>query len=83
MALAACDTGKIKQFSDSAPFIYIMTKSISVPTKPISDCFHLAMRIQHAISVADTLEVSTVFTTNANKTVQANLRVMRHKTMEG
>jgi hypothetical protein len=41
------------------------------------------MRIKHAISVADTLEVSTVFTTNANKTVQASLRVMRTKLWKG
>jgi hypothetical protein len=41
------------------------------------------MRIQHTISVADTLEVSTVFTTNANKTVQASLRVMRTKLWKG
>lgn len=83
LALAACGTGKIKQFSDSARSIHIMTKSINVPTKPISDWFHLAMRIKHAISVADTLEVSTVFTTNANKTVQASLRVMRTKLWKG
>ena len=37
------------------------------------------MRIQHAISVAGTLIVSTVFTANTNKTIQASLRVMRTK----
>ena len=41
------------------------------------------MRIQHAISVAGTLMVSTVFTANANKTIQASLRVMRTKLWNG
>lgn len=41
------------------------------------------MRIRHAISVAGTLMVSTVFTANVNKIIQASLRVMRTKLWKG
>ena len=81
--LAACGTGQIKSFNDSARSIYIITKFIGVPTKQISNCFDLAMQIRHLISVAGTLMVSIVFTANANKTVRASLRVMRTKLWKG
>jgi hypothetical protein len=81
--LAACGTGEIEAFSDSARSVRAMAKSIGVPAKPISDLFHLAMRIQHAISVADALEASTESIARANEAVQARLRVMRTELWKG
>jgi hypothetical protein len=82
-ALAACGTGEIEAFSDSARSVRAMAKSIGVPTKPISDWFHLAMRIRHAISIADALEASTESIARANEAVQARLRVMRTELWKG
>lgn len=82
-ALAACGTGEIEAFSDSARSVRAMAKSIGVPAKPISDWFHLAMRIQHAISIADALEASTESIARANEAVHARLRVMRTELWKG
>jgi len=51
--------------------------------KPISDWFHLSMRIQHVISVADALEASTKSIVLANNAVQRDLRQMRTELWKG
>ena len=82
-ALATCGTGEIEAFSDSARSVRAMAKSIGAPAKPISDWFHLSMRIQQVIQVADALEAPTESIGRANKAVQTNLRKMRTELWKG
>lgn len=82
-ALATCGTGEIEAFSDSARSVRAMAKSIGATVKPISDWFHLSMRIQHVIHVADALEAPTESIGRANDAVQADVRKMRTELWKG
>lgn len=82
-SLARYQTMEIEAFSDSARSVRAMAKSIGAPEKPISDWFHLSMRIQHVISVADALEASTKSIVLANNAVQRDLRQMRTELWKG
>lgn len=58
--------------------------NLSAPReKPISDWFHLSMRIQHVISVADALEAPTKSIARDNNAVQKHLRQMRTELWKG
>ena len=82
-ALATCNADKIEAFSDSDRSVRAMVKAFGVAEKPISDWFHLSMRIQHTISIADALEAPTRSIARANKAVQASLRKMRTELWKG
>ncbi len=82
-ALATCGNGETEAFSDIARSGRAMAKSIGIIEKPISDWFHLVMRIRHAISFADALEAPTESIARANEAVQASLRVMRTELWRG
>lgn len=82
-ALATRSSGEIEAFSDNARSVRAMAKSIGAPAKPISDWFHLSMRIQHAICVADALEATTESVDRANKAVRKELRSMRTELWRG
>ena len=82
-SLARYQNIEIEAFSDSARSVRAMAKSIGAPEKPISDWFHVSMRIQHVISVADALEAPTESTALANKAVHRDLRQMRTELWKG
>ena len=60
-----------------------MAKAIGAPEKPISDWFHLSMRLQHVISIADALEAQTDSVARANVAVQKTVRKMRTALWKG
>jgi len=82
-ALATCKTENIEAFSDSDRSVRAMVKAIGLAEKPISDWFHLSMKIQHTISIAGALEAPTKSIARANKAVQKELGKMRTALWKG
>lgn len=82
-ALAPCNMDDIDAFSDSDRSVRAMVKAIGLAEKPISDWFHLSMRIQHAISIAGAMEAPTKSIARANEAVQKELRKMRTALWKG
>ena len=82
-AISGRGAGQVEAFSDSDRAVRAMSHAIGVTSKPISDWFHLSMRIRHVVSVADALEAPAGSIDRANIAVQAELRIMRAALWKG
>lgn len=82
-AISGRGAGQVEAFSDSDRAVRAMSHAIGVTSKPISDWFHLSMRIRHVVSVADALEAPAASIERADIAVQAELRIMRTALWKG
>lgn len=82
-ALEACGDRNVEAFSDSDTTVRAIAKEMGVSAKPISDWFHLAMRIRHIQSVAEALEALTPAIARANEAVREEIKKMKTALWKG
>ena len=82
-AIGGASTDRIEAFSDSDRSVRAMAQAIGIKDKPISDWFHLSMRVQNVLQVADALDAPTPSVARANEAVQGKIREMRTALWKG
>ena len=82
-AIGGASVDRVEAFSDSDRSVRAMAQAIGIKEKPISDWFHLSMRVQHVLQVADALDAPTASIARANEAVQGRIREMKTALWKG